>query len=424
MKKKAAKLLMMALISTIVSAKEVTLNEAINMAFEKNYQVKKEEKNYENVKLQVKEAYKSGLPKLVYSGTFTKYQEYTDSKGTHNSMYSNSIALQQPIFVGGQVLTGIKIAGTSEEMGRYSLNETKNEVRLDIIKSYTDILKLQKSLEVTEDSLKELRRNYEELKARYELKMITKNTLLDVEYSLIDLESSILEMKNGIEISKLDLKNKIGFDQSEDIDLKAIDLYEDMSGKINLDKDIEFARENNLNAKIIKLSTRLKEASEVVDRANLLPQVNLQLSYGKDDEKLDNSISVSDWEWKGSVVVSYDIWYWGKNMNKYQRAKNETVKAKEDERNNLNNIELGVRSRYLEIIRLEKTISAKEKALESAKENYEIEKERFENGLVTSNDFLAVENKYRKAQIDYSNIKLDYYVSYEKYVDSLGRDTK
>ncbi len=33
MKKKAAKLLMMALISTIVSAKEVTLNEAINMVF-------------------------------------------------------------------------------------------------------------------------------------------------------------------------------------------------------------------------------------------------------------------------------------------------------------------------------------------------------------------------------------------------------
>ncbi len=135
------------LIMFILSAKELTIEQAVEMGIQNNYQVKKEEKNLENVKLQVKEAYKSGMPKLSYSGTFTKMEEYENSsKQLIDSNYSNQLILQQPLFAGGQVITGIKVAGIGEEQRKYALENTKNSVRLEVIESYGSIIKLQKNL--------------------------------------------------------------------------------------------------------------------------------------------------------------------------------------------------------------------------------------------------------------------------------------
>lgn len=425
MKKSMTIGLIMFMIAASASAKELTLEEAVEMGIKNNYQVKKDEKNLENVKIQVKEAYKLGMPKLSYSGTFTRMEEYKNSNGNLvDSNYSNQIILQQPLFAGGQVITGIKVASIGEEQSKYSLQNTKNSVRLEVIEAYGSIIKLQKNLEVTERALNELNKNYEVMSEKYQLKMVTKNVLLEMEYSISDLESTIIQIKNGIEISKIDLKNKIGMNQDEPIELKEFQDNSPKASEINLSEDIAYAKENNLNIKIVKIGTRLKEASEVMDRAALLPQVNFQFNYGKEDPELSKSMDIGEWNWGATVAVNYDIWYWGKNKNKYERAKNETVKVKEDEKNYLNNIELSVRNGYLEILRIEQTIAAKEKLVASAKENFEIERERMVNALITSTDFLQAENRYRKAEIDYNNMKIDYYVTYEKYLDSLGRGRK
>ena len=210
MKKSMTIGLIMFMIAASASAKELTLEEAVEMGIKNNYQVKKDEKNLENVKLQVKEAYKLGMPKLSYSGTFTRMEEYKNSSGNLvDSNYSNQIILQQPLFAGGQVITGIKVASIGEEQSKYSLQNTKNSVRLEVIEAYGSIIKLQKNLEVTERALNELNKNYEVMSEKYQLKMVTKNVLLEMEYSISDLESTIIQIKNGIEISKIDLKNKI-----------------------------------------------------------------------------------------------------------------------------------------------------------------------------------------------------------------------
>ena len=209
MKKSMTIGLIMFMIAASASAKELTLEEAVEMGIKNNYQVKKDEKNLENVKLQVKEAYKLGMPKLSYSGTFTRMEEYKNSNGNLvDSNYSNQIILQQPLFAGGQVITGIKVASIGEEQSKYSLQNTKNSVRLEVIEAYGSIIKLQKNLEVTERALNELNKNYEVMSEKYQLKMVTKNVLLEMEYSISDLESTIIQIKNGIEISKIEVYRK------------------------------------------------------------------------------------------------------------------------------------------------------------------------------------------------------------------------
>ncbi len=224
---------------------ELDIESAIKMAQENNYKVKNAKKDIENSNLQVKEAYKEGLPKLSYSGIFTKYEEYSDSKGTHNSFNSNKISLTQPIFLGGLVVTGVKVSGIAEESYQYNLENTKNTVRLEIIESFATIIKLQRTLEVSENSLKVLKKNYEELEAKYSLKMVTKSVLLEMEYSVIELETTIIQIKNSIETAKQDLRNKTGIAGSEPLELSSMGITDVNRGNINLEEDIAYAKENN-----------------------------------------------------------------------------------------------------------------------------------------------------------------------------------
>ena len=412
------------IISISMFAIEIDVETAVNMAAENNYKVKNAEKDLENSKLQVKEAYKAGLPKLSYSGIFTKYEEYKDSSGPHNSYYKNDITLTQPLFLGGLVFTGIKVSGIAEEQYRYNLENTKNQIRVNIIESYANIIKLQKNLEISEKSLNVLKKNYDELNEKYKLKMVTKSAILEMEYSVIDLETSIIQLKNGIEIAKVDLKNQLGIFGSEEIVLKDLTLPGNMESKINLEEDIAYAKENNLNIKMFKIGTKLQKASEAIDRAALLPTVNFQLEYGKESEELSKSTDIGEWGWRATVAVNYDIWYWGKNKNKYDRTKNETEKTIQNEKNSVNNIELSIRNNYLELLRIEKTIEAKKKAVDSSKENFEIEREKLQYQMVTATDFLSAETRYRKAEIEYNNMEIDYYVTLQKYNDLIGRGRK
>ena len=79
------------------------------------------------------------------------------------------------------------------------------------------------------------------------------------------------------------------------------------------------------------------------------------------------------------------------------------------------NIEINVRSAYLNVLSLEKQIASQSKALEVAKVNFELNQEKYDAGLISTVDYLDFENTYRQARIAYNKVLLDYYYAFETY---------
>ena len=79
------------------------------------------------------------------------------------------------------------------------------------------------------------------------------------------------------------------------------------------------------------------------------------------------------------------------------------------------NIEINVRSAYLNVLSLEKQIASQAKALEVAKVNFELNQEKYDAGLISTVDYLDFENTYRQARIKYNKVLLDYYYAFETY---------
>ncbi len=403
---------------------ELDMTGAVNMAYENNYEIKNAKKDLENYGLQVKEAYKSGLPTLSYSGSYSMLENQTEiANPDSDKTVSQSISLTQPICMGGQAITGITASQKAKEMAEYTYTQKKKDVKLEVEKQYIGILKLQRQKEIIETSLKKLKEDFIKVGVLYDLSIVSKSSVLDLDYSITQIETSLIEVENGIEISKLQLKNMIGISASEEINLKDVQVEGSYSKKASIEGDLNFARENNLNIKKLKIGSQLQKDSEVITRAALMPNVAFVFDYGaKNKTSLDDTLKSENLNWTATLAVNYDIWSWGKNVNKFERAKNETSKVIESEKNSVNNIEIGIRNSYLTLIRYDKIMESKNKSYISAKENYEIYKEKLDAGIISTTDFLEAESNLRTSEIEYRNTELEYYLAYIEYNYLLNRE--
>ncbi|TDT69886.1 outer membrane protein TolC [Hypnocyclicus thermotrophus] len=401
---------------------EIDLNTATEKVIEKSETIKKYELDLENSKLQKKEAFKSGLPSVGYSGTIAKTEDKNTFTGS-DEYHQYKLTLSQPIFNGFRIITAIQNGDKYVQLSEYALEKEKNDEKLKITKNYIEALKLKKQIEILENSKKELEKNFEKIKRMYELGFVMKSDVLDINYGLIELESTILQMKNAFEISKLSIKNDLGIASDEKLILKDVKNIDKKINVINIDlgKDLIKIKNESLTAKILDINLDLAKASEKFEKANFLPMVNGQFSYGNQTTygSIKDAFKSENLDWSVGISISGTLYNFGKNIDAYQRSKNNTKKVEYDRKFTKDNLEIALKSAYLDIVRLQKVLEAKEKALESATENYKYQEKRLNNNLIDSITFLKAENSLREANIGYNITKLDLYYAIENYKNLL-----
>ena len=130
--------------------------------------------------------------------------------------------------------------------------------------------------------------------------------------------------------------------------------------------------------------------------------------------KVDFS-TYKDAEWIGGVQVSWKVFSFGKDLDSYKVAKLEEEQEELKNTSTKENIEINVKSAYLNVISLEKQVASQKKAMEAAKSNFEMNQEKYDAGLISTIDYLDFENTYRQATIAYNKALLDYYYAFETY---------
>lgn len=410
------------ILSSSVFAREITLDQAIQMALENSKEIKISEKDVEVSKLKVGMAFKDALPSVVYSGSYTR-GEYERSMKRHSweknqvdrkGGYTQTITISQPIFQGGAVLGGIKGAQAYKNISNLLYMGERRDVRLEIISNYSNIVKLEKDLEALESSHKELKARYEKQKAQLDLRLITKTDILKTEYSMLEVESQIIGTKNSIEIEKEKLRIKTGLVNDKDIEVVEFTVPENLSRNIDFAKDKEQALTESIGALTAKYYVEAADASKMISRADMLPKVNAFASYGT-SERTKYNPTIDEAEWRGGVQVTWNVFEFGKNYDNYRVAS--ITKEQEELREKISKDDIGVNvtDAYLELIRMEKERSSKERAMEAAIENFKMDQERYDAGLISTVDFLLSETQMREAKVAYNQVVVDYLYAFEKY---------
>ena len=409
------------LMTNIVLARDLTLDQAIDLSLNNSKEMKISEKNLDISKLNVNKAFKNALPSVTYTSAYTvgehERQILTQSEKNYVSKkrgYTQNLKLTQPLFTGGVVTAGIKGAKAYENIASYTYLQSKIKNRLDTIKIFSDIINAQRNLEALSYSEGILLKRYQKQEEQLKLRLITKPDILQTEYSIEDIRAQMINIKNVIDTNMEKLYIRTGINKSEPLNLVPFNIPNNFSEKINLNSDLKQAIDESLSAKIAEEQVKIASATRMAAVGELLPQVSAFASYGT-GERTSFERSYKDAEWTGGVQVSWKLFSFGSDLDNYRVAKLQEEQEELRENSAKENIEINVRSAYLNVLSLEKQIASQAKALEAAKVNFELNQEKYDAGLISTVDYLDFENTYRQARIAYNKVLLDYYYAFETY---------
>ena len=409
------------LMTNIVLARDLTLDQAIDLSLNNSKEMRISEKNLDISKLNVSKAFKNALPSVTYTGAYTVGEHerpiLTQSESNYVSKkrgYTQNLKLTQPLFTGGVVTAGIKGAKAYENIASYSFLQSKIKNRLDTIKIFSDIINAQRNLEALKYSEGVLLKRYQKQEEQLKLRLITKPDILQTEYSIEDIRAQMINVKNVVDTNMEKLYIRTGISKSEPLNLVPFDIPNNFSEKINLDSDLKQAINESLSAKVAEEQVKVASATRMAAVGDLLPQVSAFASYGT-GERTTFERSYRDGEWTGGVQVSWKVFSFGSDLDNYRVAKLQEEQEELRETSTKENIEIDVRSAYLNVLSLEKQIASQAKALEAAKVNFELNQEKYDAGLISTVDYLDFENTYRQARIAYNKVLLDYYYAFETY---------
>ena len=159
------------LMSATAFARDLTLDEAIELSLNNSKKIQISSKNMKIGELNLARAFKMALPSVSYEGSYSRFEHtqrnmygretrvnkitnIQDAKKekVEKGGYSSQIVISQPIFQGGAILGGIKGAKAQSNIMDLSLVAEKRDVRIDTIQMYSNIVRYQKDLEALETS--------------------------------------------------------------------------------------------------------------------------------------------------------------------------------------------------------------------------------------------------------------------------------
>ena len=314
----------------------------------------------------------------------------------------------QPIFAGGQIINGNKLAKVGEDVSRLQLQLSENEVEKQTEQYYWQLISLQekmKTIEAVEALLADI---YKDVDVAVRAGVAMRNDLLQVQLRQNDVESQKVKLQNGIGIVRLLLAQYCGLNNEQFI-VESTEITDGSSQQVikqNCDQALLGTAEYQLLNKQIE-ATKLQRKMEI---GKNLPTIGVGAGYNYHN-LLDNghtfgmvfasvSVPISDW-WGGSHAV--------------KRKKIAQQQAEEQLVDNSQLLKIRMQNAWNNVEEARQQLQIAQRSIEQAEENLRLNRDYYKAGTSKMSDLLEAQLFYQQsldrrtdAFADYQNKLLEY----------------
>ena len=397
----------------------LTLQQAVNIALEKNPLRKAAIADTKAASAGVREARSFLMPHLSFSETATRgddpvyvfgsklrQQRFTSADFGLNKLnsplpFGNFAARfggSWNLFDSFASWHGINQAKQMNEAVGHQLDRTDQEIVFRVVNSYYDVLLATKELEVGEQSLKTSQSIMDRSQSRFDSGLTVESDLLTAKVRMAARQQEVIRARNTLEVARAQLNTVMGMPLDSSFQF-AGGLAERMFS-IPAMQDLEKqALVNRPDLKRIASEERAQRQSVSMARSSFGPRVNAFAGW-----EMDNPTFVAGGggnNWLGGIEVQFDIFQGGAKRAELsrQRALEEKVVAMKQAASDA--VRLEVRRAYYETDANRQQIDVARAAIAQARESLRINQDRYDSGLTTITDLLSVEDAARRSQTDY-----------------------
>ena len=394
------------------SGKVFGLSECVAIALENDPQVLFSQADISEKEYSLKSSKKDLYPSLFFQYGYRNSPDANDLFGIED-YYNYSFNIEQPIYRGRSLVTGVELSELDLESSKSSMVQTKSDIVLAVHEAYYNLLKTRKFEEVARHSIEERKAHLKDAKAYFKAGLIPKNEMLQSEVQLAGAEIELIRAMNLSIMALARFNTLLRRPVEKEIEVEDILKYE--PSEISWDHSVQQAKEHRPELKQSEISIEQADKNITLTRAPYLPAVSVSANYLKQGDNVlanDYPIPGGSSEVKTAMAtLEWRFWAWGQSKDEVAVAKYNMKKAQENEAELLDDIILQVRKAFLDIKEFEYNIGVTKKAIEQAEEDFRINQSRYQAQLSTTTDVLDAQTRLTRARINYFNALYNYRIS-------------
>lgn len=338
------------------------------------------------------------------------------TKSIGNS-HSNSITASLPIFTGGELQGQIGQAKANYRSMLSAEEQAYNEMKETATTGYFNMLNATNMKALRQESVDRLQAHLDNVIAQYNVGIVARADVLRSEVELANAQQNYITASNEYDVAEATLNNIIGTPLGTTLLLKDRLQYEPYEN--DMAYCLAYSEQHRPELKQAEYAIDSAEAALVVARSGHMPKVyaNASNNWGGNG---------SDWpgddeeNWSVGVTASMNVFDSGVTWSKIHAAQENLAKAKESQRQIKDNVELEVRTDYLNLREAEKRITTTQVAVASAEEDYHIAVVRYQAGVGTNIDVMDAQEALTQAKTNYYQALYNYNTSKAALNTSMG----
>lgn len=402
-------------------ARTITIQEAINIALENNFQLKQAENNLGLAEESIRSEYADFLPSIStgLNGGRTAGQQFVQDRVEFADVTSRfiggNISANIIVFDGFNNINSLRNSQQMKVSREENLQRSRENVVFNTASSYLQVLLSQQLLEIAEENLATSQKQLEQVEAQVEVGSRPSVDLYNQEAQVASDELSITQQENNLKFNKLALIRQLQIDPLGNYEFVIPDFDEERNVKLvesyNLSELIDEALYNRSDIKSEIAEIRGLNYQLKIAKGNLYPTITASATRSSrfSDPYFLQDVSFGEQFFDQQVNISYGFSISLPIFQNWNRMYNI-----ESSRVQLKNAELALENSKLQVIQevaqayndytsYTKQLSASEKALFASEKAFETQQERYNVGASTLIELSQAQSNYVSAQSDYTS---------------------
>ncbi len=398
------------LVAMPAAAATLTINQATDLALKNNKQYLVAQAQYEKADAEVKNAVAGALPHLDMNTRYTRNFEIpeivfggeTFRLGTTHNV-DIGFSLTQPIWLGGKVFTALKIAKLYRSYSSEMLKEAEGDVVLGVRQAFLGAILAKDVVGVYRDAVATAQFNLDMVQQMRNQGVVSNYEELRAEVELANLKPQLIQAENQVTIAEQQLKNLIGMQLTDQVDLVYDFDSTSIGHDLNLDYIYSVASEHRPVLKESEYFEEINRKAIGIAKAGHRPQISVSSALDWTLQADEFDVSAPNWSRSLSATfnVAMPIFDGFATSAEVKKAKLDYRSSTLQRQDTENQVELEVREAYLTYNETGDRLQAQAKTIEQAQEGLRIARLRYEQGVGTQLEVLSAESALTQARTNY-----------------------
>ena len=403
----------------------LTLNEAINMAWNKSNEVTLANTKVKSKKYELQSTKNNQYPDLKLSG---QYQRLANAS-VNFKINQNASATQQalpvvdqlmigqlnaslPVFSGFKIQNSIAAYENLYQAEMATASQTKEEIAIRVIDYYASLYKAQKTIELLKENQKSAQQRVKDFIELEKNGIIPRNDLLKSKLQTSKIQLSLDESNNNLKIINFYLVTLLKLNPNTKLFVREEDFVDFQM--TNVPTNELPALENRKDLEALRFQGKASEANIKIAKGSYYPVIAIIGGYTALD--LHNVIAVKN-AMNIGVGISYDLSAILKNGTLVKLAESKFEEVQNSESMLTDYIKIQVKKAIEDYDLALKQSVVYGEAEEQSTENYRIVKDKYDNGLSDTNDLLEADVEQLSSKINKALAKAN---TIQKYYELLS----